>query len=205
VIYELRQYTLRPGCRERLVDLFEREFVESQESLGAIVVGHFRDLDRPDMFVWVRGFADMEVRRRALTEFYDGPVWLAHRETANATMVDSDDVLLLHGDPLDLPRVEVEAVASTVVALIAPPGPGPAAALERIAATPGVRRIGTVRTEHSANNFPRLPIREGEDVVVSFVAYDGDEPAGFAEAVTVGASARVARLRLEPARRSRMR
>jgi hypothetical protein len=59
------------------------------------VFGQFRDLDRPDVFVWIRGFADMTARHRGLHAFYDGPVWAAHREAANAMMVDSDDVLLL--------------------------------------------------------------------------------------------------------------
>ena len=63
-VVELRQYTLRPGGRDVLVELFDREFVESQEALGMEIVGQFRDLDRPDRFVWLRGFPDM-VRRRA--------------------------------------------------------------------------------------------------------------------------------------------
>ena len=37
----------------------------------------------------------MASRAQALQDFYGGPVWKAHRETANTTMVDSDNVLLL--------------------------------------------------------------------------------------------------------------
>ena len=33
-IVELRQYTLHPGKRDVLIDLFDREFVESQEASG---------------------------------------------------------------------------------------------------------------------------------------------------------------------------
>ncbi|RZL06943.1 MAG: NIPSNAP family protein, partial [Rubrivivax sp.] len=33
-IVELRRYTLHPGQRDTLIELFEREFVESQEALG---------------------------------------------------------------------------------------------------------------------------------------------------------------------------
>src|SRR5262245_38793908 len=95
MIYELRQYTLHPGRRDTLIELFEREFVESQEAVGMRLVGTFRDLDDADRFVWVRGFPDMESRRQALTDFYHGPVWRAHAAAANATMIDSDDVLLL--------------------------------------------------------------------------------------------------------------
>ena len=94
-VLELRQYTLRPGQRDVLVELFEREFVESQEALGMTLVGQFRDLDDPDRFVWLRGFADMTTRAQALHDFYGGAVWQAHREAANETMIDSDDVLLL--------------------------------------------------------------------------------------------------------------
>lgn len=72
-VLELRDYTLRPGQRETLIDLFEREFIESQEQHGMAMIGQFRDLDRPDHFVWLRGFADMLLRAQALAAFYDGP------------------------------------------------------------------------------------------------------------------------------------
>ena len=99
-IVELRQYTLHSGKRDVLVELFDREFVESQEGLGMKVIGQFRDVDNPDRFVWLRGFRDMASRAQALKDFYGGPVWKAHREAANATMIDSDNVLLLHpGNP----------------------------------------------------------------------------------------------------------
>jgi quinol monooxygenase YgiN len=86
---------LHPGRRDELIALFDREFVETQEAVGMTVLGQFRDLDDPDRFVWLRSFADMAARKEALTRFYGGPVWRAHRERANATMIDSDDVLLL--------------------------------------------------------------------------------------------------------------
>ena len=78
-IVELRQYELRPGQRDVLIELFDRELVESQEAVGMQLIGQFRDLDRPDHFVWLRGFADMEHRRQGLEAFYRGPVWKAHR------------------------------------------------------------------------------------------------------------------------------
>src|SRR3981081_1640781 len=73
-IVELRQYTLRPGKRDVLIDLFDREFVETQEAVGMKIIGQFRDLDRPNRFVWVRGFSDMRSRAQALQNFYGGPV-----------------------------------------------------------------------------------------------------------------------------------
>ena len=49
--------------------------------------------------MWLRGFSTMDDRKAALERFYYGPVWKAHRAAANATMIDSDDVLLLR--PVD--------------------------------------------------------------------------------------------------------
>ncbi|MFI7150859.1 NIPSNAP family protein [Nonomuraea sp. NPDC050022] len=105
MIYELRNYTLHPGQRDTLIELFEREFIEGQEAAGIGVVGHFRDLDEPNMYPWMRKFPDMEARRAALTAFYGGPIWKANRDAANATMIDSDNVLLLR--PVPVPSADV--------------------------------------------------------------------------------------------------
>lgn len=94
-LVELRRYTLHPGRRDELIALFEREFVETQEACGIELLGQFRDLDAPDRFVWLRGFPDPMRRADALAAFYGGPAWRANRNAANATMIDSDDVLQL--------------------------------------------------------------------------------------------------------------
>ncbi|MEU4093834.1 NIPSNAP family protein [Streptomyces sp. NPDC026673] len=155
-IVELRQYTVRPGARDTLIELFEREFVTGQEAAGIRVGGRFRDLDDPDRFVWMRAFPDMAARTRALHAFYDGPVWRAHRDAANATMTDSDDVLLLRGPGYRVPD-DAGLVVATVCHPADPPGFTPPAAARAVH-----------RTEHAANGFPALPVRTGEDVVVWF-------------------------------------
>ena len=94
-IVELRHYTLHPGRRDELIALFEDRFIEAQETAGAAVLGTFRVEGADDSFIWLRGFPDLPARKAALENFYGGPVWSAHREAANATMIDSDDVHLL--------------------------------------------------------------------------------------------------------------
>ena len=69
-VVELRQYTLHPGTRDGLIELFDRELVETQEACGMTVIGQFRDLDRPDRFVWLRGAA---ARSRRSTAGRPGP------------------------------------------------------------------------------------------------------------------------------------
>jgi hypothetical protein len=188
-IIELRQYTLRPGQREVLIDLFEREFIESQEALGMTILGTFRDLDRPDRFVWIRGFRDMASRAEGLDSFYSGPVWKEHRNAANATMLDSDNVLLLHAaragsglDPGDRPRppkgateIPKRLVVANIYSLAAPVGAEFVDFFDR-EVLPELQAAGvTVRasyvSETSPNNFPRLPVRENENVFVWFSAF----------------------------------
>jgi quinol monooxygenase YgiN len=204
-VLELRQYTLHPGRRDELIALFEREFVEPQEDAGIRLLGTFRDLDDPDRFVWIRGFADMAARADALSAFYGGPVWKAHRDAANATMVDSDNVFLLR--PLGCDQ-------------------GLQAALQRRPAPGAVPRAGGVFTitvcplrkpaddalvhafdqcvhpwwvgvggdllacwvsETAANNFPRLPVRENEPVLAWLTRFD-DEAAEHRHAALLAAS-----------------
>ena len=184
-VLELRQYTLHPGQRDVLIELFDREFVETQEAVGARVVGQFTDLDRPDRFVWLRGFADMDARREALTAFYGGPVWGRHKDVANATMVDFDDVRLLR--PVDgAPALETgprpspgdagsppDSRYTATIQPVAPEGVDAFVALVEAAETtlPGTL-VALLRTEPAANTFPALPVREGESVVVRIARFD---------------------------------
>src|SRR4051794_7767925 len=95
-IIDLRQYTLFPGVRNEFIDLFDREFVETQEAVGMRVIGQFRDLGDPNRFVWIRGFPDMAVRARALKDFYvESEAWKKHSSQARSMMIDSSDALLL--------------------------------------------------------------------------------------------------------------
>ncbi|MFC7615942.1 NIPSNAP family protein [Actinokineospora soli] len=99
-LYELRQYTLHPGGFPVLADLFDRVFTDGLEACGMRVDGQFADLDDPDRFVWIRSFPDLDSRTDALTAFYvDSDTWRDNRAAANATMIDSDDVLLLQPAP----------------------------------------------------------------------------------------------------------
>ena len=184
-VIELRQYTLHPGRRDELIDLFESRFIESQEESGIRVLGQFRDLDDPDRFVWLRGFPDLRSRVTALQSFYGGPVWKAHRNAANATMLDSDNVLLLRpvdgnaGLPLPAQRATgpgSSLVLATVYLLSAPADEEfnrffETRVMPHLAAT-GAPVIARFQTEAARNEFPALPVREGEHAFVWFARFD---------------------------------
>jgi quinol monooxygenase YgiN len=193
-IVDLRQYTLFPGTRDEFVKLFDREFVETQEACGMRIIGQFRDLGDPNRFVWLRGFQDMPARERALNAFYiDGAAWKAHGEAARSMMIDSTDALLLHpsrpgsGFKLDdagrRPQLDTRVpeglIVATIYPLAAPVGENLLELFEcRIApalGSAGASILASFATDHSPNNFPRLVLREREDVFVLFCGFKNED------------------------------
>ena len=179
-VVELRRYILRPGQRDTLVELFDAELLEPQEADGMHIIGQFRDMDDADKFVWLRGFPSMEQRRDSLQAFYYGPVWKQHSQAANATMVDSDDVLLLRplgtstraghvGD--DGPArggysVEIHPVTTDIAEA------ADDRALELLPALPaGSRLVGGYASLEAENTFPALPVRGDVVALVRVVAH----------------------------------
>jgi hypothetical protein len=179
-IIELRNYRLLPGKRDTLIDLFEREFVETQEAVGARVVGTFRDIDAPDHFVWIRSFADLDARGKALTAFYKGSAWQANSKAANATMVDTDNVHMLHSTgpglclPAARPSPDATDVLRTLIAIdIYALGVHTEEEL-RAQASRDPTIIGMFATEQSPNNFPALPVHSNS-VFVTMRRFDAEQ------------------------------
>lgn len=203
-VVELRRYTLHPGARETLIEIFEREFLESQEAVGMRVIGQFRDVDRPDVFTWLRGFADARARAASLAAFYDGPVWRAHAHAANATMIDSDDVHLLRPLRFDHPMLHADradgdaahrpggVLVATTYLLSPEATSGFAATFDDVIApiltATGAAPIVTLETDSTPNDFPRLPVRERDQAFVWLSRFD-DVASHDRHAATLAASA----------------
>jgi hypothetical protein len=190
-VIELRQYTLKPGRRDELIDLFEREFIETQEHCGMRVLGQFRDRGRPDHFVWLRGFETLAARATALPCFYTGPTWQTFRVRANDTIIDSDDVLLLKpmvagfGLPQLAERPGIDGTArdssvvlATICLLAAPVNEEFRALFEghitAASTRAGAAPLASFETEYTPNNYPRLPIRAGVHACVWFTTFADD-------------------------------
>jgi hypothetical protein len=135
----------------------------------------------------------MESRAAQLQKFYGGPVWKAHRDAANATMIDSDNVLLLRpASPpsgFQLENAIRAPLGSTIqrerllVATIYHLGKTKAAdfvsfferELKADLAKAGVSVLASFVTETHPNTFPRLPVREEANVFVWFSQFQNRE------------------------------
>ena len=201
-VIELRRYRLHKGARETLIDLFDREFLETQDAAGMSVLAQFRDLDDPDAFVWLRRFEDLPSRAEALRGFYTGPVWARHRDAANGTMVNSDNVLMLRplGDavrtsllgPGPLPPafgpqrpppatdLGEAGVFEMTTCYLAPRTDIAFAAWFEDAVRPALLAAGAGVegrwvVDHRENNFQGLPVRERETLFIWLLRFGGDD------------------------------
>jgi quinol monooxygenase YgiN len=194
-VVDLRQYTVYPGRRDDLIQVFDEAFVEGQEAHGMHLVGQFRDLDDPDRFVWIRGFRDLPAREAALNGFYYGPVWKHRGPEANVTMKDSDDALLLK--PIEFfqgfpelgatrPPIGATEIPSSVVAGAVYHRGSPddgfgeyfADQIAPVLTATGATLAATFETLVAENNFPALPLRD-EVVLAWFAVFPSD--AAYAE------------------------
>lgn len=126
----------------------------------------------------------MPARAEALAGFYGGPVWKAHRDEANATMIDSDNVLLLRPSTVESGFPATTAVRPPVGHMTPPDSFVLAAihyrdqpfdeefmdffdrAVRPVLTDAGARVLACLQTEYAENTFPALPVRTGENVFV---------------------------------------
>ena len=87
MIFELRQYRLKPGQRERWVKWMEEKIIPYQVSLGVTVLGSFIAEDDPDLYVWLRRFASEEERERLYAVMYESPTWINEIKPVNDGMI----------------------------------------------------------------------------------------------------------------------
>ena len=185
-------YTHQPNKRDDFIQLFEDHFIETQEAVGIQVIGQFYDLDDSNRCIWMRGFNDMDSRKESLTAFYTGPIWKEYRDAANATLVDSDNVLLLrlvhptsgfslngHRRPLGSGVKQAGLVAATIYYFKRPVDSEFTHYFENtihpLLMETDAHLLAYFVTEDSPNTFTRLPVREGENVFVWFAGFQGQD------------------------------
>src|SRR6059058_2732038 len=91
MLFELRQYRMRPGQRENWVRFMEEVLIPIQVSKGMVVVGSFvGEEEGSDLFVWIRRFEDEEERERLYEAVYESDHWKQEIAPRVPEMVDRD-------------------------------------------------------------------------------------------------------------------
>jgi hypothetical protein len=90
MFFELREYRIKDGKRERWVQLMEEKIIPFQVSKGMVAVASFVALDEPDLYVWIRRFENEEEAERLYKEVYESDYWKTEIKPAADDMLDRD-------------------------------------------------------------------------------------------------------------------
>jgi hypothetical protein len=95
MFYELRQYTIKPGCMAEWVEFMEQEVVPFQISKGMLITGMYRGEQDDSLYVWMRRF-DSEAQREALYEaVYESDYWKNEISPRVDQLLDRESIKVL--------------------------------------------------------------------------------------------------------------
>jgi len=75
MFFELREYRIKGGQRERWVQLMEEKIIPFQIAQGMVVIGSFVAEQEEDLYIWIRRFASEEERERLYKKVYESDYW----------------------------------------------------------------------------------------------------------------------------------
>ena len=94
MIFELRQYRIKDNQREQWVRLVEDAIIPFQQSKGMVVVGSFIATEEPDLYVWMRRFADEEERKALYAAVYESEHWKTKIKPEIDKMLDRPSMIV---------------------------------------------------------------------------------------------------------------
>ena len=189
-IIELRNYVMKNGLRDSFIHYFEENLIEPQNAIKGYVIGQYRVKGLEDNFCWIRGFKGMKERSSFLPAFYYGPEWKKHKRVANPMLANNDNVyllrpLLLHNDSLE--------PAKSINRFLLIPNKGIAVINFYIANTKldqllklfakeylpllkecGVNDCTLWTSVMEENDFPRLPVFQDKNLLVTITFYKNE-------------------------------
>lgn len=90
MFFELREYRIKDGKRDRWVRLMEEKIIPFQLSKGIVAVGSFVAMDEPDLYVWIRRFESEAEAKRLYKEVYESDYWKTEIKPLADEMLDRE-------------------------------------------------------------------------------------------------------------------
>ena len=94
MLFELRQYRVKPGMRDEWVKWAEEKVIPFQISKGVVVVGSFVSNDDPDVYIWIRRFADEAEKERIYKAVYESETWKNEIGPRNGEMLLREKIVV---------------------------------------------------------------------------------------------------------------
>jgi len=190
-VLELRNYLLKPNMADVFGVYFNTHFVKPMTALGGYTLGQFKIKGVNDRFVWMRGFTDMGTRLQFLNDFYvNSGVWNEFGPGANDMMINSDNVYLLR--PLSDNKSSEEPsqgingnILKTNDGIIVVDFYICNSTLDKVIHLMHSEYVPFLKTleiaditlwigEMSSNEFPRLPVFQDKNLLLTITAYENE-------------------------------
>ena len=99
MLFELRQYKIRDGHKERWVRLMEDEIIPFQVAQGMVILGSFTGEDDDSIYVWIRRFKDEAERERLYQTVYESAHWKENVAPRIPEMMDREAIKVIRLEP----------------------------------------------------------------------------------------------------------
>jgi hypothetical protein len=92
MFFELRQYHVRPGQREKWVKCMEEEIIPFQVKMGMVILGSFVGEEDESVYVWIRRFENEQERKRLYDLVYQSDYWKNEIAPKVPTLIDREQI-----------------------------------------------------------------------------------------------------------------
>jgi len=106
MLFELRQYRMRAGQRDKWVRFMEEQIIPFQTSKGMDIVGSWVGRDEEDLFVWIRRFESEAERERLYQEVYESDHWKTTIAPHVPEMIDRELIKVSRMEPTPGSRIQ---------------------------------------------------------------------------------------------------
>jgi hypothetical protein len=94
MLFELRQYRIRPGRRDEWVRFMDEVIIPFQVAQGMTIVGTFVSEEDPDLYVWIRRFEDESERQRLYEAVYESEHWKTAISPQTAELLGDEPMMV---------------------------------------------------------------------------------------------------------------
>jgi len=99
MLFELRQYRMRPGKKDAWVKLMEEEIIPFQSEKGMVIIGSWVGEKEEDLYVWLRRFDSEEERVRLYEAVYQSDRWKNDIGPRVGELIDREKIVVTRLTP----------------------------------------------------------------------------------------------------------
>lgn len=94
MLFELRQYRMRPGKKDAWVKLMDEEIIPFQIQHGMVIIGSWTGEKDEDLYIWLRRFDSEAERERLYAAVYQSDTWKNDIGPRVGDLIDREQIVV---------------------------------------------------------------------------------------------------------------